>query len=127
MGKGLAAQFKERYPAMFATYQRQVSQWRPGMICRYHLPGGKIILNVATKNHWKDPSRIVWIKAILHHIIQDYKFLGITSIALPKLGCGNGKLEWSDVGPIMLRALSNLPIDVEIYINEGDTIFTLVG
>ena len=112
---------------MFATYQRQVPQWRPGMICRYKLPNGRMILNVATKDHWKDPSHIAWIKAILSKITSDYTFLGITSIALPKLGCGNGKLEWAEVGPIMLRALSDLPIDIELYINEGDTIFTLVG
>ncbi len=49
-----------------------------------------------------------------------YKNAGIKSIAFPKLGAQNGKLSWDDVGPLMARYLSQLDIDVFIYIAEGD-------
>lgn len=44
--------------------------------------------------------------------------MGIESIAFPKLGCGNGGLEWSVVKPIMEKYLSDLPISVYIYIDN---------
>lgn len=50
---------------------------------------------------------------------ESYKELGITSIAFPPLGCGNGGLSWDDVGPLMYRELSDLPIEIEIYAPYG--------
>lgn len=44
---------------------------------------------------------------------------GITSIAFPSLACGNGGLTWEVVGPLMLKKLSSLPIEIEIYAPFG--------
>ncbi|OJJ25754.1 hypothetical protein BI308_09525 [Roseofilum reptotaenium AO1-A] len=41
---------------------------------------------------------------------------GIKSLALPALGCGLGKLQWSQVGPLMCRYLSDIGIQVVIYL-----------
>jgi O-acetyl-ADP-ribose deacetylase (regulator of RNase III) len=43
----------------------------------------------------------------------------IASLALPALGCGNGGLEWSEVGPLIYRKLNKLPIDIELYAPPG--------
>jgi O-acetyl-ADP-ribose deacetylase (regulator of RNase III) len=43
----------------------------------------------------------------------------IASLALPALGCGNGGLEWSDVGPLIYRKLNKLAIDIEVYAPTG--------
>jgi hypothetical protein len=122
MGAGIAKQFKSRYPAMFAKYYEQCStgKWQPGRICRHKLNDGRYILNVSTKDHFNKDSMYGWIKDILERIISDYKRLGITSIAITKLGCGNGHLSWSVVGPMMADALSKLDILVEIHIDPGD-------
>jgi O-acetyl-ADP-ribose deacetylase (regulator of RNase III) len=122
MGKGLALQFKQRYPAMFARYAAQCKQgaWKPGMICPYKLPDGRQVLNVATKDHWRNPSELVWIERIVASIVGNHERLGIKSLAMPKLGCGNGCLEWSVVGPLMADALRNLPFDTYIYVGSND-------
>jgi uncharacterized protein YwgA len=44
---------------------------------------------------------------------------GITSLALPPLGCGNGGLEWSEVGPLIYRKLHDLPLDIAVYAPYG--------
>jgi uncharacterized protein YwgA len=44
---------------------------------------------------------------------------GIASLAMPPLGCGNGGLEWSKVGPLIYRKLGKLPIDIEVYAPYG--------
>jgi uncharacterized protein YwgA len=38
---------------------------------------------------------------------------------MPPLGCGNGGLEWSEVGPLIYSKLHGLPIDVEVYAPFG--------
>ena len=51
--------------------------------------------------------------------MANYEKYGITSVAFPPLGCGNGGLTWEVVGPIMYQKLSSLPIEVEIYAPFG--------
>ena len=48
--------------------------------------------------------------------VNTYAEKHITSIAFPKLGCGNGELDWNLVRPLMERYLKPLPIDVYIYL-----------
>ena len=74
------------------------------------------ILCFATKVNWKYPSRIEWIERGLQNFVKNYKKWNITSIAWPKLGCTNGKLDWeTQVKPLMLKYLDNIDIICEIY------------
>jgi uncharacterized protein YwgA len=38
---------------------------------------------------------------------------------MPPLGCGNGGLEWSEVGPLIYSKLHRLPIDIEVFAPYG--------
>ncbi len=124
MGKGLALQFKKRYPKMFNKYKIAC---KPGQ-CRCLEHGGDIwiwnyidfythkkILCFATKEHWYYPSKIEWIERGLQRFIEDYKNWNIENIAWPKLGCTNGGLKWEDIKPLMIKYLEPLPILCEIY------------
>lgn len=72
-------------------------------------------MNFPTKISWRDPSDLKLIENGLLKFRNNYKSKGITSIAFPKLGCGNGGLDWNNVRTLMERYLSDLPIDIEIY------------
>ena len=63
----------------------------------------------------KSLSKLPYIEDGLKWFKETYKELGITSIAFPALGCGNGGLSWDDVGHEMHRELKDLLIDIEIY------------
>jgi len=121
MGKGLALAFKQRYPDMFATYQQEckTGRLRIGHPTLYH-KSNPWILNFPTKDTWKANSKIEYLEQGLEYFVAHYKEVGITSIAFPKLGTHNGKLSWDDVGPLMVKYLSQLDIDVHIYITERD-------
>lgn len=122
MGAGIALQFKDRYPDMFNEYKLACQR---GTINS----GGDIwvydyvdmfrplkIMCFATKENWQYPSRIEWIERGLKTFTYAYNQLGITSIAWPKLGCNNGKLNWDrDVKPLMFKYLNPLNIICEIY------------
>jgi O-acetyl-ADP-ribose deacetylase (regulator of RNase III)/uncharacterized protein YwgA len=117
MGKGVALRFKERFPDMFRDYlgrcQRgEVALGRPYLYKRAKFPW---ILNFPTKYHWRSVSRVDDIVQGLEYLVQHYKEWGITSLAIPPLGCGQGKLYWEDVGPILYQYLSRLDLPVEMY------------
>lgn len=121
MGKGLALAFKERFPDMFTIYQRDCKSGklhigRPTIYTK----STPWILNFPTKNHWRYPSKLEYLEKGLDFLVAHYKTVGITSIAFPKLGAQNGKLSWDEVGPLMAKYLSQLDIDVYVYIAEGD-------
>lgn len=69
----------------------------------------KFIINFPTKRHWRGDSRMEDIISGLKALITDVKRLGIRSIAVPPLGCGNGGLEWAEVRPLIERAFAELP------------------
>lgn len=121
MGKGVALEFKNRFPAMFEDYAARCGrkQVHLGEPYPFHDPSGRLIVNFPTKDHWRSPSRLADIERGLDYFIQHYAEWGVTSAAIPPLGCGNGGLEWSEVGPLIYRKLHSLPIDVEVYAPYG--------
>ena len=121
MGKGVALEFKKRYPEMFKEYQALCSQnlVAPGKPYLYHDLTSASIINFPTKDNWRSPSKLSYVVSGLDWFVENYESLGITSIAFPPLGCGNGGLSWDIVGPVMYQKLNPLPIDIEIYAPFG--------
>lgn len=121
MGKGVAQEFKRRYPSMFEDYvsrcdRREVRLGEPYL---YRDARGKLIVNFPTKDHWRSPSRLTDIDRGLDYFVRHYREWGIKSVAFPPLGCGNGGLHWSEVGPLIYEKLHRLNIDVEVYAPYG--------
>lgn len=121
MGKGVADQFRKRFPAMFVDYQHRCQQRavRLGEPYVYRDASGILIVNFPTKDHWRSPSRLEDIERGLDYFVAHVRDWGLTSVAMPPLGCGNGGLEWSEVGPLIYRKLHDLPIDLEQYAPYG--------
>lgn len=120
MGKGIALEFKKRYPQMFEKYKIacEKRQLTIGKLMLISAPD-HMLLMFPTKENWRYPSKLSYIEQGLKHFCDIYAQRGITSIAFPKLGCGNGDLDWADVRPLMEKYLKNLPIDIYIYLDRG--------
>ncbi len=119
MGKGIALEFKKRYPEMFETYKKQCDKHNLtiGRLMLWYAPD-HWILQFPTKEHWRNPSKLEYIEKGLMAFVRKYADYNITSIAFPKLGCGNGELNWTDVKAVMEKYLKDLPIDVYIYLGK---------
>lgn len=119
MGKGIALQFKNKYPDMFTSYQKMCDKKLLDVGKLYLWKSSeKWILMFPTKKHWRNPSKIEYIESGLKKFVDNYERLGIESIAFPKLGCGNGNLDWNIVKPIMEKYLKPLPISIYIYVDN---------
>jgi O-acetyl-ADP-ribose deacetylase (regulator of RNase III) len=74
----------------------------------------RFVINFPTKNHYANPSRLEWIDRGLLRIRSLISDFGITSLAMPAPGCGNGGLDWTQVRPLIERHLGDLPIPVTV-------------
>lgn len=121
MGKGVAEQFKRRFPKMFEDYKRRVERKavRLGEPYLYKAPTGEQIINFPTKDHWRSPSRLSDIEHGLDYLVAHLAEWDVTSLAMPPLGCGNGGLEWAEVGPLICQKLHGVSVDVEVYAPYG--------
>ena len=117
MGKGIALGFRKRFPEMFEDYarrcqRREVQLTKPYIYRRLTPPH---IINFPTKDHWRSVSKLDDIIKGLKYLQAHIADWGVTSLAVPPLGCGEGRLEWSVVGPTLYRHLRDLDISVELY------------
>jgi O-acetyl-ADP-ribose deacetylase (regulator of RNase III) len=122
MGKGIALQFRQAYPSMFKAYvaDSKAGRVKLGEMNVFDLGalvnvGPRWIVNFPTKGHWKTRSRLADIEKGLESLVATVRELGIKSIAVPPLGCGNGGLDWNDVRPLIERAFAKMS-DVRVLL-----------
>lgn len=125
MGKGIALQFKQRWPKNFREYEAasKRKEIKPGKMFIYDLgewEKPRYIINFPTKVHWRGNSKLEYIDKGLRDLVKQVKRLGIKSISLPPLGCGNGGLDWGDVRELVLAAFKDQPdISVNLFAPRG--------
>jgi O-acetyl-ADP-ribose deacetylase (regulator of RNase III) len=112
MGAGLALQFKRVFPENFVAYQRacragDVAIGRMHVVQRVATP--RFIINFPTKEHWRNPSKLEYVRIGLCDLVAQVRARHIQSIAIPPLGCGLGGLDWAVVAPLIEQAFARLP------------------
>ncbi len=121
MGKGIALMFKERFEANYAHYRAacRAGQLRAGGLLVTEpgeLQGPRYVVNFATKQDWRAPSRIEWVRSGLVELRRFLTEHRVRSVAIPPLGAGNGGLDWRDVRSEIERALAGIDgTEVVIY------------
>jgi O-acetyl-ADP-ribose deacetylase (regulator of RNase III) len=118
MGKGLALQFKNKYPTLFKRYL-QICQNKVLTIgIPYFLKYDCCYILFPTKDHWREESKYYYIILGLSHMIKLLHYHKINSIIIPRLGCGLGGLDWDIVHDMILKEFNkkeNENINVFLY------------
>ncbi len=122
MGRGLALQYKNKFPDNFKTYARacKTEEVQPGKMFvtqTGQLTNPKYIINFPTKRHWKGKSKIEDIDDGLVDLINVLNKYDIKSIAIPPLGSGLGGLDWEMVKRRIENALGNMK-DIHIIVYQ---------
>ena len=105
--------FKDRFPGNFEAYVRACTAGQVRLGEMYvtenkELFGPRWIINFPTKTHWRVKTKIEWIEEGLKDLVRTIVERNIRSIAVPPLGCGNGGLDWREVGPLIASALQDV-------------------
>ena len=124
MGKGLALQFKNAFPANFKAYEAACNEQAVRLGEVFVFDNGRLtpphwIINFPTKGHWRARSRIGDVADGLDDLRDVIEELKISSVALPPLGCGHGGLDWKRVRSLIEERLGDLDVVVHLYAPEG--------
>lgn len=122
MGRGIALQFREAFPANFKAYESACKreEVQPGRMFVFEtgwLTNPKYIINFPTKRHWRGKSRMGDIESGLRALREEIVKRRIKSVAIPPLGSGLGGLNWADVRPRIMKAIADLE-DVRVIVFE---------
>jgi len=114
MGRGIALQVKNAFPANFKAYEAacHAGEVQPGRMFIFEtgqFTNPRYVINFPTKRHWRGQSRLADVESGLAALVEEVKRLGIRSIAIPALGCGLGGLDWAEVRPRIEAAFAGLP------------------
>ena len=121
MGKGLALEFRKRFPDNYTEYRRacQSGRVRPGqmMVFKTYRTGPQgYIINFPTKRDWREASRLEDIQEGLKALAQEIRNRRIQSIAIPALGSGLGGLQWKEVRKAIVAGLEDLEeVHIKVY------------
>jgi O-acetyl-ADP-ribose deacetylase (regulator of RNase III) len=125
MGRGIALQFKNAFPANFKAYEAACAreEVQPGKMFVFEtgtFTNPKYIINFPTKRHWRGKSRIEDIESGLKALVEEIRARGIRSVAIPPLGSGLGGLDWTDVRSRIVEALRGLN-DLQVIVFEPNS------
>lgn len=113
MGRGIAKTIKELYPNVPYVLGKLIKQ--NGNITQHIITTKHNVDLVAfpVKHNWYETADIELIK---RSCIQLIKYADGKTVLLPRPGCGNGKLDWQQVKPIIEKILPD-----NIYIVHWNT------
>ncbi len=122
MGKGIALQFKRKFPKeYFNSYKLacQNGELAIGKVQVFQLrdleTNPRFIINFPTKDHWREQSKIEYIESGLQSLVEAIEQYQIKSIAMPALGCGLGGLDYNEVKLLIENAFVNL-LQIEVLL-----------
>ena len=117
-GRGLALQFRHARPDNHRAY---VDACRRGLVAprrpHVHIPPDRslpIVVNLATKRHWRNPSRYEDVRAGVEALAALVRRHRWRSLAVPPLGCGLGGLPRPSVFALLQAVLAPLPADIVV-------------
>lgn len=120
---GLALQLREQEPAMYKDFRHFCHNSHPksGGLWTWMGPNGQYLVNLFTQDaayeHGSKPGQasVSQVNHALHALRALIEKEQISSVALPRLACGVGGLDWNDVKPLIEKHLGDLNIPVYVY------------
>lgn len=97
MGKGLALQASHMYPKLPFDLGERIKKY--GSRVFVFLDYG--IVTFPTKHHWSEKADIGLIRTSAIQLTVLVDAMGLSRIYIPMVGCGNGKLKWSEVRKVV--------------------------
>lgn len=124
MGKGIALQFKLKYPLMFKKYKEIClkGEFKLGDVFEYAINDERIY-NLGTQETWRTKAVLSAIEESVYKMFELASLNSVKSIAIPKIGAGLGGLNWNDVKKVLEKAASDFPnIELVVVENYKDSI-----
>ncbi len=123
--QGLALALREQWPSLARDFKHwsHNSRPKPGSAWIWSGVGNTRIICLVTQDddashHHRShagTSKTEYVNHALKELRKVVEKQGINSLAIPKLATGAGRLDWSDVAPLIEHHLGDLNIPVYVY------------
>ncbi|MCU0323593.1 MAG: macro domain-containing protein [Chitinophagaceae bacterium] len=119
MGKGIAVQFRDKFPEMYYEYKQlcKSNKFNLGDIYVFNYGNG-FVFNLGTQQSWKTKAELTAIEQSLKKMFDYASNMGIDRIAIPRIGAGLGGLKWEDV-KVIIEKISNQYPTIELFVVEN--------
>jgi O-acetyl-ADP-ribose deacetylase (regulator of RNase III) len=123
--QGLALQLRERMPAMYKDFRHycQTKHPKSGELWTWMSADGRFLVSLFTQDaayaHGSKPGHAT-VSHVNHslHALRNFAIKEkVGSLALPRLACGVGGLDWDEIKPLIEKHLGDLNIPVYVYTN----------
>jgi O-acetyl-ADP-ribose deacetylase (regulator of RNase III) len=112
MGKGIAVEFKKRFGHV---PELKAQQAMVGSGCVLHHNERGYIYYLVTKKYYNGKPTMETLKASCEWMKQHALEHGVYKIAMPRIGCGLDKMQWSLVKEMLLEIFSGTDIKLIVY------------
>jgi O-acetyl-ADP-ribose deacetylase (regulator of RNase III) len=123
MGSGIAVQFREKLPDMYAQYRVlcQRGELQPGGVFIYPLGTDNewLVYNIASQDAPGANASYEWLESGVRTAVQHAEKNGHETVALPRIGAGVGGLDWENVKLILEKVAAESTVDIEAWSLEG--------
>ena len=110
MGRGVALQAKQRFPGIEFILGRSILEY--GNIFRMLTVEEKGLFIFPVKYHWRERADLTLIEKSTTDLRRAAELRPGRTFVLPRPGCGNGRLLWEQVKPVLERV--GLPDNVHV-------------
>jgi O-acetyl-ADP-ribose deacetylase (regulator of RNase III) len=116
MGKGIAVEFRRRWPGMFEEYKRRCEDgsFSLGEVFMWEAPE-RVVFNLGTQETWRTRAELWAIEAAVTKMLALAEEADIDSVGLPRLGAGLGGLSWPQVAAVIEPVAAQSPVSVVVY------------
>jgi len=125
MGKGIAVQFKKRWPKMYQEYRRLClsNEFVPGDVFVWE-ESGKTVFNMGTQRTWRAKASIPAIEKAVSTMVKMAEERGLEYVVLPQIGAGLGGLKWVTIRSVLesIAASTDVRLIVCEAYNPGERI-----
>lgn len=119
MGKGIALQYRCKYPDMYIQYKELCKNglFQLGDVFEYR-QNNECVFNLATQKDWKTKAIPDAIRNSVRKMLESATEQHINAIVIPKIGAGLGGLIWEDVKRILEEVVLCFP-NVDLIVVEN--------
>lgn len=116
MGRGIAVEFKVRFPRMYAEYKRRcdVGEFGLGHVFEWS-EQRPTVFNLGTQKTWRTKAELGAVETALREMVRRAEARGIRRIGMPRVGAGLGGLDWHDVRAVIERVASDTPVEFIVF------------
>ena len=116
MGKGIAVEFKKRFPKMYDEYVRRcgAGSFKPGDVFVWR-EGDLTVFNLGTEAHWRTGATLEAVEASVRAMVQHADEHGVGRVGLPRIGAGLGGLDWRQVRAMLERAAASAKVELVVF------------